>query len=89
MLPELRGVPATRLRLRYAYEDTAPAMRALESFGGAEIEHGYGEGGDGAVLEFTVPALQLTALEEFLREQTAGRLTPESIGDRILFFTTE
>ncbi len=81
--PRRAGVRAARLRVRYPYEHTAPVMRMLERLGADAVEHGYsGEGGE---VEFAVPLASEAAAGELLREDTAGALAPERIGEVVLY----
>lgn len=85
--PRLAATPAVRCRIRYPYEHTAAVMRALEQAGAERIEHGYAAGGQEGEVEFSVGARREPALREQLREQTAGALVPERLGETILYHT--
>src|SRR5690606_20426881 len=80
--PRRRALPAVRARIRYPYEHTAAVMRVLERAGAREMEHGYGAGGSEGEVEFSLPSPEEPALREALREQTAGALAPEILGER-------
>ena len=83
--PLLAAVPAVRCRLRYPYEHTAVVMRALEQAHAERMEHGYAAGGQEGEVDFSVPARGEAVLREQLREQTAGALSPERLGETILY----
>lgn len=87
--PRRRGVPAVRARVRYPYEHTSAVMRALERLGAAQIEHGFAGGGREGEVSFTLPRGSETELRDLLREQTAGALEPEVLGERTLFHPAE
>jgi putative IMPACT (imprinted ancient) family translation regulator len=83
--PRRLAIPAVRLRALYPYEQTAGVMRALDRVGAREIEHGFAEEGGGGLVEFTVPAADVPLLHELLRENSAGAVTAEPRGERVLY----
>jgi uncharacterized YigZ family protein len=83
--PRRAAVPALRLRIRYPYEHTSAVMRALERAGAEEVEHGFAESGSVAELTLSLPETGEPALLEMLREQTAGAVRPERLGERVLY----
>lgn len=83
--PRLQGIPATRIVLRYAYGHTAAVMRALDTTGAAEIEHGYAEAISGGETTAAIPTPALLELSAQLREQTAGEVQPEPLGGCTLY----
>lgn len=52
---------------------------------GAEMEHGYVTNGAAARMEATVPTERVDALRERLRDETAGEVTVEGVGERVLY----
>lgn len=82
--PRLLATPATQLRVRYPYEHTSAVMRTLERLGADKVEHGFASGGAEGEVSFCVPCGAEAELAELLREQTAGALTPETLGPRTL-----
>lgn len=83
--PRRRAIPALRARIRYSYEHTSAVMRALEKSDADEVEHGYGASGIEGVVTFTLPRAAGATLRDLLREQTAGALAPEWLGDTLRF----
>lgn len=65
-----RVVRARRVRILYAYGDTGPIARCVESAGGVRVEERYDQR---AALEVAVPVANLEALRRAVREATAGR----------------
>ena len=83
--PRRLAIPAVRLLARYPYEHTAAVMRALDRAGARVIEHGFAEDGAGGQVEFTVPAPEVPLLHDLLRENSAGAVTAEPRGERLLY----
>lgn len=83
--PRRTGTHAARLSVRYPYAHTSAVMRALERAGAVEVEHGYADSGEVGTVEFSVPASIQEALRDELREQTAGALAPEHVGEVVLY----
>jgi uncharacterized YigZ family protein len=81
----LQGLPAARVRVRYPYEQTSGVMRVLERAGTFEVEHGYSGGGAEGEVIFTIPLPAVEAMAVELREATGGALTPERLGERIVY----
>jgi putative IMPACT (imprinted ancient) family translation regulator len=79
------GVPAERVLVRYPYHHTSLVMRALERFGGTEVEYGYAEGGAAGEVEFTLPLRLAAGLRDHLREQSAGELEALRRGERVVY----
>ncbi len=82
--PRRTGIPAVQVRIRYKYDYTAAVMRVLAVVEAQEMQHGYTAEGLGE-LECIVPRARETTLRELLRQGTAGALTPEVVGERILY----
>jgi uncharacterized YigZ family protein len=82
--PRRAGIPAVRLRVAYAYTHTAAVMRAVERASGAELDHGFAEGGRSGTLALTLPAAELDAFAAALRDATAGAVEPERLGETVL-----
>jgi uncharacterized YigZ family protein len=83
LAPRQRVVPGVRVRIRYAHSDTGVVMPLLERFPVAGVEHGFA--GEGAELTFSLPAGELGALRERLRDQSAGSLEAEENGSVRLY----
>src|SRR5690606_14140836 len=83
--PVRRAIPAFRAPVRYPYAHTAAVMRALERTDADDLEHGYGAGGVEGTVAFTLPRDALPLLRELLREQTAGAVEPEVLGETTRF----
>jgi putative IMPACT (imprinted ancient) family translation regulator len=83
--PRRQGVPARRIVIRYPYAHIAAVMRALDAAYAADIEHGYQAALGGGETTATVPLAALEDVGARLREQTAGEVRPELLGDRVLF----
>jgi putative IMPACT (imprinted ancient) family translation regulator len=75
--PRRTGTEAVRVSVRYPYAHTAAVMRAMERAGAEDLAHGYADGGAAGVLEASVPAGQVDALAEELREGTGGAVGVE------------
>jgi putative IMPACT (imprinted ancient) family translation regulator len=82
--PRRAGIPAVRLRFGYAYAHTSAVMGAVERAGGAELDHGFAEGGASGTLALTLPAAELDAFTAALRDATAGAVVPERLGETVL-----
>lgn len=87
--PRRVGVPALRARVRYPYEHTSAVMRVLERVEATEVEHGYADGGREGLVTFALPGAAGSVLHEQLREQTAGAIAPEILGESVLFLPAE
>lgn len=83
--PRRHGIPARRVVIRYPYAHTAAVMRALEAAHAAEIEHGYEAALGGGETTAAVPLGAVDEIGVRLREQTAGEVRPELLGDCVLF----
>lgn len=83
--PRRMGTNAVRLRVRYPYPHTAAVMRVLERAGAAAIEHGYEAGGEGGIVEVSVPASTEARVADELREATSGAVAPERVGEAVLY----
>jgi hypothetical protein len=60
-------------------------MRVLERFEATGLEHGYESGGSRGRVEFSVPASSTDALQEMLSEVSAGALTAQPLGSRVVY----
>jgi uncharacterized YigZ family protein len=83
--PRRLATPAVRVRVGYDYSHTAAVMRVMERLEAREVEHGFAAGGAGGEVEFTVASPQHSLLPDLLREQTAGAVSAETIGPRLLY----
>lgn len=83
--PRRSGTPAMRFRIRYPYEHTAVVMRTLDQVSAAAIEHGYAAEMALAEVSAVVTADALQTLTDLLRDQSAGDLSPELLGETILY----
>lgn len=83
--PRRTGTPAVRIRVRYSYEHTAAVMRTLEQVSAAAIEHGYSVELDAAEVTAVIAADAVETFATLLREQSAGELTSEPLGETILY----
>jgi putative IMPACT (imprinted ancient) family translation regulator len=85
--PRARGVPAQRVVVRYAYSQTPAVMRALERLSTSRIEYGYERGGSGGEVAFVLPTVEVEALRDLLREQTAGGVEPRIVAPCVLYYS--
>ena len=83
--PRRHGIPARRIVIRYPYAHTAAVIRALEAAQAAEINHGYDTALGGGETNAVVPRGGVDEIGVRLREQTAGEVRPELLGECILF----
>lgn len=83
--PRRRGIPAVRALIRYPYEHTSAVMRVLERVDAVDVEHGYTEGGREGTVTLSLPRSLEPEMKDLLREQTAGTLAPELLGETTLF----
>lgn len=83
--PLHRGIPAQRFRIRYPYELTGELMRATEAAGAVDISHGYADGGREGELTLTVPNSGVETFRTAVREATADRVRPTSLGGCTLY----
>lgn len=83
--PRRTGTPATRIRIRYPYEHTAVVMRTLDQVSAAAIEHGYSVQHSVAEVSAIISADAVQSLTDLLRDQSAGELTPDLLGETILY----
>jgi len=79
------GQPAVRARVTYPYENTGVVMRMIELAGAHEVVQGYsGNGRDGEVT-FAVKSAEIEAVQAFLRDQSGGTLTMETLDVCVLY----
>lgn len=83
--PRLHALRAVRVRVRYPYPHTSAVMRVLERVGAEEVEHGFFQGGQLGEISATLPRGAEGDLGDQLREQTAGAVEAERVGERLLY----
>lgn len=85
--PRRTGVPAVRLRVRYAYRHTAAVMRVLEAHETHDVAHGFVPGGQQAEVCFSVARDAESGVRAFLRDATGGAVSSEIVAQPVIYRT--
>lgn len=82
--PRRQAIPAARLAIRFPYAATSVVMRSIDRFQLFDLRHDFTPTGDAAI-EFALPLSSRGQLEEVLREQSAGSIELEGMGETIVY----